>query len=137
MIGFGYFNHGCWSCCVKISPQDLPTQASDCVLLRAGDAVHWVRRCVGGKEPPSGALMRFLGVLEMPSRWNFGAMHVPGLLNDVADEFSRWEKSAIHANLVRARPHIRCRIGSWQKTTKILISPCWSRIREKHRCALD
>ena len=32
-------------------------------------------------------------------------MLVPGVFNDVADGISRRNKSAIHANLVRARPH--------------------------------
>ena len=33
-------------------------------------------------------------------------MHVPGVFNDVANGISRWDKSAIHANPVRARPRI-------------------------------
>ena len=88
--------------------EDLPAQAGDCVLLRGDNeaAVQWVRRCRGGKEPRSGALMRFLGVLEMSSGWNFDALHVSGVLNDVADGISRWKESEVHANLVRARSHI-------------------------------
>ena len=49
--------------------EDLPTQADDCVLLRETTS----QQCSGceggggGKEPRSGALMRFLGVLEMSS----------------------------------------------------------------------
>ena len=42
-----------------------PAATGDCVLLRGDNevAVHWVRRCRGGREPRSGALMRLLGVL--------------------------------------------------------------------------
>ena len=71
--------------------EDLPTQASDRVLLRGDNeaAVQWVRRCRGSKEPRSGALMRFLGVLEIYSGWNLYALHVPGVLNDIADGIPR------------------------------------------------
>ena len=67
--------------------EDLPTQGGDCVLLRGDNeaAVQWVRRCPEGREPRSGALMRFMGVLEMSSGWNFDAMHVPGVFNDVVE----------------------------------------------------
>ena len=52
-----------------------PAALGDCVLLRGDNeaAVEWVRRCRGGKEPRSGALMRLLGVLELSSGWHFDA----------------------------------------------------------------
>ena len=42
----------------------------------------------------------------MSSGWNFGAVHVPGVFNNVPDGISRWDKSSIHANLISVRPHI-------------------------------
>ena len=50
--------------------------------------------------------MRFLGVLEKSSGWNFDALHVPGVLNDIADGISRWKESEVHANLSHVCPHI-------------------------------
>lgn len=65
--------------------EDLPKQADDCVFRGDNEAgVQWVRRRRAGKEPRSGALMRFLG-------WNFDALHVPGVLNDIAYAISRWK----------------------------------------------
>ena len=48
---------------------DRPSATADCVLLRGDNeaAVHWVRRCRGGLETRSGALMGLLGVLEVSS----------------------------------------------------------------------
>ena len=69
-----------------------PVGDKDCVLLRSDNeaAVHWVRRCRGGgKELRSGALMRLMGAMELPGGWNFESLHVPGVLNDVADGISR------------------------------------------------
>ena len=53
-----------------------------CVLLRGDNetAVEWVRRCRGGKESRSGALMRLLDVLELFCGWHFDpAKHVRGI----------------------------------------------------------
>ena len=36
----------------------------------------------------------------------FDALHVPGVLNDIADGTSRWKESEVHANLSSACPHI-------------------------------
>ena len=46
-----------------------PSTTGDCVLLRGDNeaTVQWVRRCRGGKEPRSGALMRLLGVIKLSS----------------------------------------------------------------------
>ena len=63
----------------------------DCVLLRGDNeaAVQWVRRCRGGLEPRSGALMRLLDVLEVSSGWHFDALNVRGIHNVVVDGISR------------------------------------------------
>ena len=44
-----------------------PSETNDCVSLHGDNeaAAQWVRRCRGGKEPRSGALMRLCGVLEL------------------------------------------------------------------------
>ena len=66
---------------VLVSPcAERPAVLGDCVLLRGDNkaAVEWVRRCRGGKEPRSGALMRLLGVLELSSGWHLDAKHVRG-----------------------------------------------------------
>ena len=49
------------------SRADQPSATGDRALLRGDNkaAVHWVRRCRGGVELRSGALMRLLGVLEV------------------------------------------------------------------------
>ena len=62
---------------------ECPLAMGDCVLLRGDNeaAVEWVRRCQGGKEPRSGALMRLLGMLESSSGWHFDANHVRGILS--------------------------------------------------------
>ena len=52
---------------VLVSPcAGRPSATSDCVLLRGDNeaAVEWVRRCRGGKEHRSSALMHLLGALE-------------------------------------------------------------------------
>ena len=53
-----------------------------------------VRRCRGGLEPRSGALMRLLGVLEVSSGWHFDALHVRGIHNVVADGISRRDRDS-------------------------------------------
>ena len=54
---------------------DRPSATGDCDLLRGDNeaAVMWVRRCRGGLETRSGALMRLLGALEVSSGWHFEA----------------------------------------------------------------
>ena len=96
--------------------EDLPAQAGDCVSLRGDNeaAVQWVRRCRGGKEPRSGALMRFLGVLEISSGWNFDALHVPGALKDIADGISRWKESSVLASSSSETP-LRHRLSTLTK----------------------
>ena len=48
---------------------ECPSLAGDCVLLRGDNeaAVKWVRRCRGDKKPRPGALMCFLGALDLSS----------------------------------------------------------------------
>ena len=60
-----------------------PSARGDCILLRGDNeaAVQCVRRCHGGLEPRSGALMHLLGVLEVSSGWHFDALHVRGIYN--------------------------------------------------------
>ena len=85
-----------------------PSATGDCVLLRGDNeaAVQWVRRCRGGKEPRSGALMRFLGVLELSSGWHFDAKHVRGIFNVAADGISRWDRASVLLNLRSVRPDV-------------------------------
>ena len=61
----------------------------ECVLLRGDNeaAVHWVRCCRGDKEPRSGALMHPIGTIELAIHWHFDFLHVPGVPNDVANDF--------------------------------------------------
>jgi len=85
-----------------------PSAMGDCVLLRGDNeaAVQWVRRCRGGKEPRSGALMRLLGVLEVSSGWHFDALHVRGIHNVAADGISRWDRASVLDNLRAVRPDV-------------------------------
>ena len=85
-----------------------PSPTGDCVLLRADNeaAVQWVRRCRGGKEPRSGALMPLIGVLELSSGWHFDAKHVRGIFNVAADGISRWDRSSVSLNLCSVRPDV-------------------------------
>ena len=85
-----------------------PAALGGCVLLRGDDeaAVEWVRRCRGGKEPRSGALMRLLGVLELSSGWRFDAKHVRGIFNVATDGISRWDRASVLVNLHAVRPDI-------------------------------
>ena len=83
---------------VLVSPcTERPAASGDCVLWRGDNeaAVEWVRRCRGGKEPRSGALMRLLGVLEMSSGWHFDAKHLRGIFNVAADGISRWDRASV------------------------------------------
>ena len=49
--------------------RETPEGTTDCVLLRGDDksAVQWIKKCRGGNEARGGALMRYLGVLEIAS----------------------------------------------------------------------
>ena len=89
-----------------------PVGNKDCVLLRGDNeaTVHWVRRCRGGKEPRSGALMRLMGAIEVAGGWYFDSLHVPGVLNDVADGISRWNPGDICRNLAGL-----CPSNDWQE----------------------
>lgn len=89
-----------------------PAGDNDCVLLRGDNeaAIQWVRRCRGGKEPRSGALMRLMGATELVGGWYFDSLHVAGILNDVADGISRWESGDVLDKLTALRPSI-----SWQE----------------------
>ena len=91
---------------VLVSPcAERPAGLGDCVLLRGDNeaAVEWVRRCRGGKEPRSGALMRLLGVLELSSGWHFDAEHVRGIFNVAADGMSRWDRASVLVNMRAVR----------------------------------
>lgn len=47
------------------------SEDEDCALLRGdkSSGVQWINRCQGDKELRAGALMRFLGILEIASEW--------------------------------------------------------------------
>ena len=94
------------SACVLVSPcAERPAALGDCVLWRGDNeaAVEWVRRFRGGKEPRSGALMRVLGVLELPSGWHFDAKHVRGIYNVAAGCISRWDCASVFVNMRAVR----------------------------------
>lgn len=63
----------------------------DNIVMRGDNmsAVHGMNQSRGGKGTWSGELMRVLGCLEMASEWNFDAVHVKGIGNDLADGISR------------------------------------------------
>ena len=85
-----------------------PSARGDYVLLRGDNeaAVQWVRRCRGGLEPRSGALMRLLGVLEVSSGSHFDALHVRGIHNGVDDGISRWDRDSVLVNLRAVHPDV-------------------------------
>ena len=73
------------------TPPDYPGAS---ILMRGDNSsgVHWVILCRGGRggrEPRSGAMLRMIGCLEMRSGWCFGAKHVKGVANILADGLSR------------------------------------------------
>ena len=87
---------------VLVSPcAERPAASGVCVLWRSDNeaAAGWVRRCRGGKEPRSGALMRLLGVLDLSSGWHFDAQHVRGIFIVAADGISRWDSASVLVNL--------------------------------------
>ena len=75
---------GAWM--LVVAEHHRPITEGDCILLRGDNelSVLWIRRCRGGKEPRSGALMRLLGAL-VSSEWYFRSSHVPGVLNSLVD----------------------------------------------------
>lgn len=83
----------------------------NCVLLHGDNeaAFYWERRCRGGNERRSGALMCLLGVLELSSGWHVDAVHVQGIHNVAADGISRWHCAAVLDNMRAVRPDV-----SWQ-----------------------
>lgn len=56
----------------------------------------------------------------MSSGWRFDALHVPGVLNDVADGISRWKNPKYTLIILsRARPHPMAGLafeGKWQSS---------------------
>ena len=42
-----------------------------------------------GKEAQSGAFVRLMGAIELARDRHFGSLHVPGVLNNGADDISR------------------------------------------------
>ena len=99
-----------------------------------------MRRCRGGLEPRSGALMRLLGVLEVSSGWHFEATHVRGIHNATADGISRWDRGSVLDNWRAVRPNILLQV--WELGTigiclftSVLAShtcdtPLWLRLNE-------
>lgn len=85
LLGMGFS-----ACVLIVLREHFPTQAGDFVLLRGDNegTVQWARRCRGGRESRSRALMSFMGVLKISSGWKFYAMYVTGAFNDVADVIS-------------------------------------------------
>ena len=78
-----------------------PMGDRDCVLLRGDNeaAVHWVRRCRGGKEPRSRAFMRLIGAIELAGGWHFDSIHV-------FDGISRWNPGDISQHIATLRPSV-------------------------------
>ena len=94
----------------------------DCVLLRGDNeaAVQWVRRCRGGLEPRSVALMRLLGVLDVSSGGHFDALHVRGIHNVVADGISSWDRDSVLVNLRAIRPDVPWQMRDLGDAGKVL-----------------
>ena len=89
----------------------LPSYARDTVLMRGDNtsAVHWASKCVGRREPRSGALMGIFGCLKVGSVWCFDALPVAGVENTIAVGISRWKPEAIDGNLRASRPDVAWR----------------------------
>ena len=66
-----------------------------------------MRRCRGGKEPRSGALMRLLGALKLSSGWNFDAKHLQEVFNVAADGISPWDRDRVLHNLHFVLPDVQ------------------------------
>lgn len=73
------------------------------------NAVHWVNKCRGAREPRSGALLRMLGCLEMRNEWRFRARPIKGVPNTLADSIPRWtyDESAANPKLLPADKFLR------------------------------
>ena len=99
-----------------------PVGDEDCVLPRGDNeaAGHWVRRYRGVKELPSGAPMRPIRAIELASGWYFDSLHVPGVLNDIADCISRWKPATFVETLPPSVPLLIVRSGIWELCTLAL-----------------
>ena len=64
----------------------------------------------GGKELRSGAFMRLMGAIELSGGWHFDSLLVPGVLDDVPDDISRWNPGDICRSFTALRPSI-----DWQE----------------------
>ena len=115
-----------------------PSATGDCVLLcRDNDAaVQWVRRCRGGTEPRSGALMRLLGVLELSSGWHFDAKHVRGIFNVAADGISRMHRASVLLNLRSVCPDVPWQVRDLGPSGSLSVLRCWPRTHAKRGCGL-
>lgn len=99
---------------VVVVEKQTPTLTGETVLLRGDNtsAVGWVEKGGGASDPRSGGLLRLLGALELSGGWSFGAQHVPGKLNQIADGISRWDIMSVQAELQARYPHVR-----WRQST--------------------
>ena len=119
---------------------DRRSATGDCALLRGDNkaAVHWVRRCRGGLEPRSGALMRLLGVLEVLSGRHFEEAHARGIHNNAAaDGISRWVVAPFLIICAPFVPTSRGRFGNWGLSAFLYVLRCWPRTHATRRCGLD
>lgn len=92
--------------------REKPFLRDDCVVMRGDDtsAAKWLNRCRGGGEPRLRALVRLLDVLELAGGWIFRARHVAGILNEVANGISCWERLRVQLNLASLRLDVRWRM---------------------------
>ena len=58
-------------------------------------AVSWFTRYGGARNKWACLLMRMLGRLELTGEWNPTANHISGVRNTLADDISRWPRSAV------------------------------------------
>ena len=61
--------------------------------------------------------MRLMGVIEVASGWHFDSLHVPAVLNDVADGISKWKPVTFVETLPPSAPLLDGRSRTWELCT--------------------
>ena len=124
---------------VIVSPcAERPSATGDCVLLHGGNeaAVEWVRRCLGGMEPRSGALMRLLGALELSSGWHFDAKHVRGVFTSPLMVSHAGIATLFSVTCTPFALMFRGRLWTWGRPGRLCVFRCWPRANAHRSCGL-